>query len=160
MLAGVVVGSSSTLAGTVQCLSLLRCARADPSRVPLLLDQVRDEDPLHMSLTEILSASQRAAALTKQLLAFSRRQALTFQVFDLNDALTSTTSMIERLIGADITLVRDLHHQPCTIRADRGQIDQVILNVAVNAKDAMPDGGRLTIATRTLFIAQDNPSPH
>ena len=126
----------------------------------LLLAQVRDEDPLHMSLTEILSAGQRAAALTKQLLAFSRRQVLTFQVFDLNDALTSTTSMIERLIGEDITLVRDLHHQPCTIRADRGQIDQVILNVAVNAKDAMPDGGRLTIATRTLVIAQDNPSPH
>ena len=126
----------------------------------LLLDQVRGEDPLRMSLTEILAAGQRAAALTKQLLAFSRRQVLTFQVFDLNEALTSTTSMIERLIGEDITLVRDLHHQPCTIRADRGQIDQVILNVAVNAKDAMPDGGRLTIATRTLVITRDNPSLH
>ncbi len=126
----------------------------------LLLEQVRAEDPLHMSLTEILAAGQRAAALTKQLLAFSRRQVLTFQVFDLNETLTSTTSMIERLIGEDITLVRDLHDQSCTIRADRGQIDQVILNVAVNAKDAMPEGGRLTIATRNIIIAPDNPAPH
>ena len=106
----------------------------------LLLEQVRGEDPLHMSLTEILAAGQRAAALTKQLLAFSRRQVLTFQLFDLNEALTSTTLMIERLIGEDITLVRDLHHQPCTIRADRGSIHQAILNMAVNAKDAMPRG--------------------
>lgn len=126
----------------------------------LLLDQVRGEDPLHMSLSEILAAGQRAAALTKQLLAFSRRQVLTFQVFDLNEALTSTTSMIERLIGEDITLVRDLYQQPCTMRADRGQIDQVILNVAVNAKDAMPEGGRLTIATRNIVIAPDHPAPH
>ncbi|WHZ16888.1 MAG: Sensory box histidine kinase/response regulator [Nitrospira sp.] len=98
---------------------------------------------MHLSLTEILTAGQRAAALTKQLLAFSRRQVLTLQIFDLNEALVSITSMIERLIGEDITLVRDLHHQPCiiTIHADRGQIDQVVLNVAVNAKDAMPEGG-------------------
>ncbi len=126
----------------------------------LLLEQVRVEDPLHLSLTEILTAGQRAAALTKQLLAFSRRQVLTLQIFDLNEALVSITSMIERLIGEDITLVRDLHHQPCTIRADRGQIDQVVLNVAVNAKDAMPEGGRLTIATRTIVVTQDNPVPH
>ncbi|MBA2485450.1 MAG: PAS domain S-box protein [Nitrospira sp.] len=125
----------------------------------LLLEQVRAEDPLHMSLTEILAAGQRAAALTKQLLAFSRRQVLTFQVFDLNEALTLTTTMIERLIGEDITLVRDLHHHPCTIRADRGQIDQVILNMAVNAKDAMPRGGRLTIATRHINIVQDTSGP-
>ncbi len=124
----------------------------------LLLDQVRAEDPLHMLLTEILAAGQRAAALTKQLLAFSRRQVLTFQLFDLNDALTSTTSMIERLIGEDITLVRDLHPRPCTIRADRGQIDQVILNVAVNAKDAMPEGGRLTITTRHVSITPEHPA--
>ena len=126
----------------------------------LLLEKVRAEDPLHRSLTEILTAGQRAAALTKQLLAFSRRQVLTFQVFDLNEALSSTGSMIERLIGEDITLVRDLTSQPCIIRADRGQIDQVVLNLAVNAKDAMPQGGTLTMATKTLVITEDMPVPH
>ncbi len=126
----------------------------------LLLEQVRAEDPLHRSLTEILTAGQRAAGLTKQLLAFSRRQVLTFQVFDLNEALSSIGSMIERLIGEDITLVRDLTSQPCIIRADRGQIDQVVLNLAVNAKDAMPQGGTLTMATRTLTITADTPVPH
>ncbi len=126
----------------------------------LLLEQVRAEDPLHRSLTEILTAGQRAAALTKQLLAFSRRQVLTFQVFDLNEALSSISSMIERLIGEDITLVRDLICQPCIIRADRGQIDQVVLNLAVNAKDAMPQGGMLTMATRILTITADTPVPH
>ena len=126
----------------------------------LLLEQVRTEDPLHRSLTEILTAGQRAAALTKQLLAFSRRQVLTFQVFDLNEALLSISSMIERLIGEDIPLGRDLTPQPCLIRADRGQIDQVVLNLAVNAKDAMPHGGTLTIATQTLIITSETPVPH
>ncbi|MCS6318804.1 MAG: PAS domain S-box protein [Nitrospira sp.] len=126
----------------------------------LLLEQVRAEDPLHHLLTEILTAGQRAAALTKQLLAFSRRQVLTFQIFDLNEALSSISSMIERLIGEDISLVRNLDSRPCTIRADRGQIDQVVLNLAVNAKDAMPAGGTLTIATQALFITPDSPVPH
>jgi len=126
----------------------------------LLLEQVRAEDPLNHLLTQILTAGQRAAALTKQLLAFSRRQVLTFQIFDLNEALSSISSMIERLIGEDISLVRNLDSQPCTIRADRGQIDQVVLNLAVNAKDAMPAGGTLTMATQALLITPDNPVPH
>jgi two-component system cell cycle sensor histidine kinase/response regulator CckA len=126
----------------------------------LALDQVRTEDPLRRSLTEILTAGQRAAALTKQLLAFSRRQVLTFQVFDLNEALSSISSMIERLIGEDINLTRNLDSRPCTIRADRGQIDQVVLNLAVNAKDAMPTGGTLTMATQALLITPDSPVPH
>ena len=126
----------------------------------LVLEQVRAEDPLRRSLTEILTAGQRAAALTRQLLAFSRRQVLTFQVFDLNEALSSISSMIERLIGEDIALVRDLTSQPCIIRADRGQIDQVVLNLAVNAKDAMPQGGTLTMATRTVTLTSDTPVPH
>ncbi|HAN48904.1 MAG TPA: hybrid sensor histidine kinase/response regulator, partial [Nitrospira sp.] len=94
------------------------------------------------------------------LLAFSRRQVLTFQVFDLNEALSSISSMIERLIGEDINLTRNLDSRPCTIRADRGQIDQVVLNLAVNAKDAMPTGGTLTMATQALLITPDSPVPH
>lgn len=126
----------------------------------LAMEQMRAEDPLHRSLTEILTAGQRAAALTKQLLAFSRRQVLTFQVFDVNEALASISSMIERLIGEDIALIRDLTPHPCIIRADRGQIDQVILNLAVNAKDAMPHGGTLTLSTRILLITEETPVPH
>lgn len=126
----------------------------------LVLEQLRAEDPLRRSLTEILAAGQRAAALTKQLLAFSRRQVLTFQVFDLNQVLSSISSMIERLIGEDIVPIRDLTPQPCIIRADRGQIDQVILNLAANAKDAMPHGGTLTLSTRILLLGEETPAPH
>lgn len=98
----------------------------------------------------IRQAADRAARLTRQLLAFSRRQHLVPEVLDLNDVVRDTERLLIRLLGEDIAIVMDLHDGPITIRVDRGQLEQVIVNLALNARDAMPRGGELTIITRHL----------
>jgi len=100
----------------------------------------------------IREAGERAAAMTAQLLAFSRRQLIQPTVLDLNDAVTENTNMLRRLIGENIQLSTSLELGLRRIRADRGQIDQVIMNLAINARDAMPCGGRLTIETRNARL--------
>jgi len=101
---------------------------------------------------EIRHAGERAAALTGQLLAFSRKQVLAPQVFDLNAAVVHIEKMLQRLIGEDIQLITQLAPDAISIKADPGQIDQILMNLAVNARDAMPQGGRLTIETRNVEI--------
>ena len=101
---------------------------------------------------EIERAVSRAAALTQQLLAFSRRQVLQLKALDLNIVLTEVAKMLNRLIPANIELKILLAESPSRIKADPGQMEQVILNLAVNARDAMPQGGRLTIETRSLEL--------
>jgi C4-dicarboxylate-specific signal transduction histidine kinase len=96
---------------------------------------------------EIRKAGDRAAALTRQLLAFSRRQVLQPKVLDLNIVVTTMEQMLRRLIGEDIDLSTELSPSLSRVKADPGQIEQVIVNLAVNARDAMPDGGRIIIAT-------------
>ena len=100
-------------------------------------------------MQEILTATARAAALTRQLLAFSRKQVLQLRVLDLNDAIRSVSPMLQRLIGEDVQLVVSLSHDPLYIEADDTQLQQVLLNLATNARDAMPDGGTLELATGT-----------
>ncbi|MBK9989843.1 MAG: PAS domain S-box protein [Verrucomicrobia bacterium] len=99
------------------------------------------------ALDDIGSATARAATLTRQLLAFSRRQEIQPRTLDLNEAVTGITRMLQRLIGEDVQLLLRLHSRPVFVRADPGMIDQVLMNLAVNARDAMPSGGELTIAT-------------
>jgi two-component system cell cycle sensor histidine kinase/response regulator CckA len=99
---------------------------------------------------EILKASDRAASLTRQLLAFSRRQVLAPQVLDLNNILANVDKMLRRLIGEDIDLVTHLAPDLGRVKADPGQIEQVIMNLAVNARDAMPGGGKLTLETANI----------
>jgi two-component system cell cycle sensor histidine kinase/response regulator CckA len=101
---------------------------------PQLVDDVRD-------------AADRAAALTRQLLTFSRKQPTRPVVLDLNDIVTGLASMLRRLIGERITVRTQLAPSPIRVRADRGQLEQVLMNLVINSKDAMPDGGTLTIAT-------------
>lgn len=96
---------------------------------------------------EILRASDRAADLTRQLLAFSRRQVVESRVFDLSEAVGATARMLERLLGDDIEFAVDLDPLAGTVRVDPGQLEQVVLNLAVNARDAMPGGGKLTLRT-------------
>ena len=98
-------------------------------------------------LFAVLKAADRAAALTRQLLAFSRKQPLRLAELDLNDVVSGMTDMLERLLGADIKLLTALDENLGKIEADTSQIEQVVMNLAVNAQDAMPHGGRLTIST-------------
>ena len=112
-----------------------------------VLDALPEADPRRADTEEILKAADRAAALTQQLLAFSRRQILVPQVVDLNAAIPVTNKMLQRLIGENIKLELKLSPRPCLIRMDPGQLDQVILNLVLNARDAMPDGGAITLET-------------
>jgi PAS domain S-box-containing protein len=109
------------------------------------------ENPLRKCVDEILKASHRAAALTRQLLAFSRQQVMDPKVLDLNAVIKDTEKMLQRLIGEDVRLKTDLRTS-FHIKADQGQIEQVIMNLAVNARDAMPGGGDLTLSTSNFVM--------
>ncbi|OGP73222.1 MAG: hypothetical protein A2V86_13375 [Deltaproteobacteria bacterium RBG_16_49_23] len=109
-------------------------------------------DPLRENIEEILKASERAANLTRQLLAFSRRQILDFKVINLNTLLKDLDKMLHRILGEDIDLVYHLAEDIGKVKTDPGQIEQVILNLAVNARDAMPSGGKLTIETLNVEL--------
>ncbi|MCM2270471.1 MAG: PAS domain-containing protein [Thermoanaerobaculia bacterium] len=118
----------------------------------LLARALPPEGPQQTLLLEIRDAAGRAAALTRQLLAFGRSQVLSPQVVELNAAVAHAGSMLRRLIGEDIDLVSRLAPDAGHVRVDPGQLDQVILNLAVNARDAMPRGGRLTLETAAVEL--------
>ena len=103
---------------------------------------------------EIISAADRAASLTRQLLLFSRRQVLQRTHFDVNEILRGTGRMLSRIVGEDVLLQFELTPDPLFIDADAGMIDQIVLNLVVNARDAMPSGGVLRLATRAQHVAQ------
>ena len=105
------------------------------------------DSPVYSSLTEIRTASMRAAALTRQLLAFSRKHIMKARIVDLNELVTGMDKMLRPIIGEDVQLKTSPREDIGSINADPGQIEQVILNMAINARDAMPGGGKLTIAT-------------
>ena len=104
---------------------------------------------------QIRKAGLRAADLTRQLLAFSRKQVIRTQVLDLNAAVKETEMLLHRLIGEDVQLRSELAEEPVRVRADRGQLEQVIVNLVTNARDAMPHGGQVQIETRLVEFADD-----
>jgi PAS domain S-box-containing protein len=116
-------------------------------RGDVALKHLAADGPQRHAVLEILKAAQRAAGLTRQLLAYSRRQVLEPRVLDLNFVLRDLSEMLVRLIGEDIELTLDLAPELGRVRVDRGQIEQVVMNLAVNARDAMPAGGKLTLST-------------
>jgi PAS domain S-box-containing protein len=113
----------------------------------IALSKLREGDPLTDNIRAMVSAAQRSASLTRQLLAFSRKQALQPIVLDLNELVGNLSGMLGRLLGEDISLDLFLAEDAARVLADPGQIEQVIMNLAVNARDAMPQGGRLLIET-------------
>jgi len=126
----------------------------------LLLASLPPTDRNRTAVEQIMKAGDRAAALTRQLLAFSRRQALQPKVLDLNLLVTSLAIMLRRLIGEDIDLRLDLGTDLGQVSADLSQIEQVVMNLAVNSRDAMPKGGVLTLQTRNVSLDADYTGTH
>lgn len=126
----------------------------------LTLRQMKKDDPLRRNIEEIKKAGDRSAQLTYQLLAFSRRQMLQPQVLSINQVINETSRMLERLIGEDVQLVTVLNPQAGQVRVDPGQLSQIIINLAVNARDAMPRGGRLTFETKNVELGLDFAESH
>jgi PAS domain S-box-containing protein len=122
--------------------------------VQLVLRKLSPRHPLRQNLNEIRKAGERAASLTGQLLAFSRRQILVPRILDLNKVVADTKEMLRRVIGEDVELVIRQGHKLAKVLADPGQIAQVLVNLAVNARDAMPGGGRLTIETGNVDLRE------
>jgi PAS domain S-box-containing protein len=117
-------------------------------------------DPRYGDAVEILRATGRASALTRQLLTFSRRQVLSPELLDVNQTIAGDASMIERLLGEDVELRLELAPDAGSIRADQGQIVQVLMNLSLNARDAMPDGGVLVIRTACVELTEQFASDH
>jgi len=126
----------------------------------LLVERYGEDAFLVRNLTGIKEAGQRAAALTKQLLAFARRQPMETRVMSLNLVISELEKMLQRLLGEDIQLVTQLQPELAKVKIDPGQMEQVIVNLAVNARHAMPVGGRLTLRTLSLDVRDGGPAPH
>ena len=118
----------------------------------LLIKHTPDSDERHRDLLEIQRSGERAATLTRQLLAFSRKQMLMPRIHDLNDIVVNLAKMLARLLGEDVQLKLELAPELPPVKVDAGQMDQVLTNLAVNARDAMPQGGQLSIRTSSLQL--------
>jgi signal transduction histidine kinase len=126
----------------------------------LLLSDLGTNDAVRGDIQEISDAAERAAALTRQLLAFSRKQVLQMRAVNVNSIVTNVQKMLHRLIGEDISLTTHLGSDLALISADPGQLEQVLINLAVNARDAMPDGGALTITTDNADLSSEHSERH
>ena len=129
-------------------------------RSELALARLRDNDPLRRDLGLIQTTSQRAANLVRQLLAFSRKQVLRPEVLDLGSVVAGLEGMLRRLIGEDIDLVTAAGADLGRVKADPSQIEQVIVNLVVNARDAMPGGGRITVETANVDLDEAFAATH
>ncbi len=121
----------------------------------LLKMKIRVDDPLHPYVEQILASSARAASLTQSLLAFSRKQVINPRPMDLNDTIRRFVKLLHRVIGEDVELCTELAPGDMTVLADSSQVEQVLMNLATNARDAMPQGGTLTVGTETAVIGDE-----
>jgi two-component system, cell cycle sensor histidine kinase and response regulator CckA len=126
----------------------------------LLLKELGPNHPGQKRAEEVKKAAERAAGLTRQLLAFSRKQVLEPKILDLNRVVGDIETMLRRLIGEDILLVTSLAHGVGLVKADPGQVEQVLVNLVVNARDAMPGGGRMTLETKNVDLDQGYARTH
>jgi signal transduction histidine kinase len=125
------------------------------SYTQMLEDELAPDDRLRQNTRQVLKAVERSSALIQQLLAFSRKQILSPRMLDLNTVAEETAKMIRRLIGEDIELTLTLDRPLWVVKADPDQVGQVLINLCVNARDAMPRGGKLTIATHNIHIDRE-----
>ncbi|HUQ87086.1 MAG TPA: PAS domain S-box protein [Vicinamibacterales bacterium] len=123
----------------------------------LMSHRVKHDPPMAAEVDEILHAADRAASLTRQLLAFSRKQVLQPVALDLNEIVSSVSRMARRLIGTDVQLRLDLARSIAQVLADPAQVEQVLLNLIVNARDAMPSGGHITVLTQNVRLESGSP---
>ena len=121
----------------------------------ILFNALRPDDPMRNLVDEIRKAGERSASLTRQLLAFSRKQVIAPRALDLNTVILDLEKMLRRIVGEDIDLATSLAPGLGSIKADPSQIEQVLLNLVVNAREAMPQGGKLTIETRNVNLDED-----
>lgn len=126
----------------------------------LMMMKLEPQDPLYRDLAEIRKAADRGAMLTRQLLAFSRKQVMTPKVMDLNLVVGNMENMLRRLIGEDVQLDILAGKHLSRVKVDPGQIEQVLMNLAVNAREAMPQGGKLTIETSNIFLDEEFARQH
>jgi two-component system, cell cycle sensor histidine kinase and response regulator CckA len=126
----------------------------------LVLDDLAEDNPIRKDLEQIRDAGKRAADLTSQLLAFGRKQILQPEILNINNVIVQMSSMLRRLIGEDINFISIAEPNLRLVNADPGQIQQIIMNLAVNARDAMPQGGKLTIETCNIDLDEDYAQRH
>jgi two-component system, cell cycle sensor histidine kinase and response regulator CckA len=126
----------------------------------ILIQQMPEDSPYRSKVVQVNRAGARAANLTRQLLAFSRKQILDLRPLDLNETIMNFDNMLRPIIGEDIDLVTSLKPSVGKVMGDAGQIEQILLNLAVNARDAMPNGGKLTIETGDAFLDQEYAQNH
>jgi CheY-like chemotaxis protein len=126
----------------------------------LALTDLKSVDPMRADIEAIKKAGERAADLTRQLLAFSRQQVLAPRVTDLNGLVREAERMLRRLLGEDVELITRYQQNPSKIYIDPGQVDQVVMNLVINARDAMPTGGKLTIETRDVLLDESYTTEH
>jgi two-component system, cell cycle sensor histidine kinase and response regulator CckA len=126
----------------------------------IVMNGLLETDPLRPKMTEVLKATDRATALTRQLLAFGRKEVVQPKVLSLNTLVSGMESLLQRLIGEDVDFVTSLGHDLGRVTADAGQIEQVVMNLAINARDAMPKGGKLTLSTENVEMSDDDSRLH
>jgi two-component system, cell cycle sensor histidine kinase and response regulator CckA len=126
----------------------------------LLLNDMRADDPSAVPVREIVRAGERAAGLTRQLLAFGRKAILEPKVLDLKEVVSDLQRMLSRIIGEDVELATQIDSAPALIKADPGHIEQIIMNLVVNARDAMPQGGKLTLEVRAADLNSAHAAAH
>jgi two-component system cell cycle sensor histidine kinase/response regulator CckA len=126
----------------------------------MMLDRLSPQDPIRGYAEEVAKAAERAGALTAQLLAFSRRQVMHLRVVGVNELLANSEKMLRRLIGENIEFRLEVDPGAGNVRADPGQVEQIVLNLAINARDAMPDGGKLTIETGAVHLDESYAKTH
>ena len=124
----------------------------------LMIEDLPADDPDREGLLDIRGAAERAAVLTRQLLTFSRQQVVSPRMLRLNELITDLVKLLRRLLGEDVTIASALAPDCGAVKADPGQLEQVLVNLAVNARDAMPNGGRLTIETKNVDLDADYPT--